>query len=54
MEQVNTICLFADKDYQIISSSLVKEVLSLDKDIGGYVEPLVKARMLTKINSKGE
>lgn len=52
--KINTICLFADKDYQIISSSLVKEVLSLDKDIGGYVEPLVKARMLTKINSKGE
>ena len=28
--KVNTICLFADKEYQFISSSVVKEVLSLD------------------------
>ena len=47
----NTICLFADKEYQFVSSSTVKEVLSLDKDISRYVDPLVQERMLTKRRS---
>ena len=47
--QINTICLFADKEYQFVSSSMVKEVYSLDKDISRYVDPLVKERMLTRI-----
>lgn len=46
--QVNTICLLADKDYQFISSSVVKEVFKLDKDISKYVDPYVKKKMLTK------
>lgn len=46
--QVNTICLFADKEYQFISSSIVKEVLNLDKDITRYVHPLVKKKLLAK------
>lgn len=46
--KVNTICLFADKDYQFISSSMVKEVFNLDKDISRYVDPLVKEKMLVK------
>lgn len=46
--KVNTICLFADKDYQFISSSVVKEVFNLDKDISKYVDPLVKEKMLIK------
>ena len=46
--RVNTICLFADKDYQFISSSIVKEVLSLDKDISRYVDPIVERRLLLK------
>ena len=46
--QINTICLFADKEYQFVSSSTVKEVLSLDKDISRYVDPLVQERMLIK------
>ncbi len=46
--EVNTICLFADKDYQFISSSVVKEVFNLDKDISKYVDPLVKEKMLIK------
>lgn len=46
--EVNTICLFADKDYQFISSSVVKEVFNLDKDISNYVDPLVKEKMLIK------
>ena len=46
--KVNTICLFADIDYQFISSSMVKEVFNLDKDISKYVDPLVKEKMLIK------
>lgn len=46
--KVKTICLFADKEYQFVSSSMVKEVFSLDKDISRYVDPLVQGRMLKK------
>ena len=46
--KVNTICLFADKEYQFVSSSMVKEVLNLDKDISKYVDPIVRERMFVK------
>lgn len=46
--EVNTVCLFADKDYQFVSSSIVKEVFNLDKDITAYVDPLVKEKMYQK------
>lgn len=46
--KINTICLFADKDYQFVSSSMVKEVFSLDKDISKYVDPIVMEKMLVK------
>lgn len=46
--QVNTICLFADQEYQFVSSSMVKEVFSLDKDISRYVDPLVGEKMMAK------
>lgn len=46
--KVNTICLFADKEYQFVSSTMVKEVLNLDKDISRYVDPIVRERMLVK------
>ena len=49
--KVNTICLFADKEYQFVSSSRVKEVLNLDKDISRYVDPIVRERMLVKKRS---
>lgn len=45
---VNTICLFADTKYQSVSSSMVKEIFNLDKDISKYVEPIVKEKMLIK------
>ena len=51
--RVNTICLFADKEYQFISSSMVKEVLNLGKDISKYVEPVVEEKMLIKRKEKG-
>lgn len=46
--RVNTVCLFADKEYQFVSSSMVKEVFNLDKDISRYVDPVVKEKMLEK------
>ena len=46
--KINTVCLFADKEYQFISSSVVKEVYNLNKDISKYVDPLVKEKMLIK------
>ena len=50
--EVNTVCLFADKDYQFVSSSIVKEVFNLDKDITAYVDPLVKEKMYQKGRKK--
>lgn len=46
--EINTICLFADIEYQFISSSMVKEVLGLAKDISKYVDPVIKEKMLVK------
>lgn len=46
--QVNTICLFADKEYQFISSSIVKEVFSLGKDISSYVEESIERKLIMK------
>ena len=43
--KINTICLFADKEYQFISSSMVKEIFRLDKDISKYVDEKVKIKM---------
>ncbi len=46
--EINTVCLFADNNYQNISSSMVKEVFSLDKTISKYVDPIVEEAMLKK------
>ena len=46
--KVNTVCLFADKEYQFVSSSMVKEVFNLDKDISRYVDSYVYKRMKDK------
>lgn len=45
---VNTILLFPDPKYQFISSSDVKAVFSLNRDISKYVHPLVQEKMLIK------
>ena len=52
--KVNTVCLFADRDYQFISSSVVKEVMYLGKDISSYVDPLVEKEMKLKFCVKHE
>ena len=46
--EVNTICLFADTEYQFVSSSMVKEVFDLDKDISKYVDQKVYKKMIEK------
>ena len=46
--KINTVCLFADKEYQFISSSIVKEVLSLDKDVSKYVDDFVSKKLILK------
>ena len=46
--QINTVCLFADSDYQFVSSSVVREVWKLDKDVSKYVEPYVEECLTLK------
>ncbi len=46
--QINTICLFADKEYQFVSSSMVKEIFGLNKDIIKYVDPYIQKQMELK------
>ena len=47
-KKVNTICFFADSDHQFISSSIVKEIFRLNKDISKYVDPFVKEKIISK------
>ena len=47
-KKVNTISLFAENDFENISSSMVKEILSLDKDISLYVPPIVENALKEK------
>lgn len=46
--QVNTICLFADKEFQFISSSMVKEIFTLGKDISSYVDEKIERKLIMK------
>lgn len=46
--QINTVCLFADNNYQNISSSMVKEIFSLGKPVSKYVNPIVEEAMYKK------
>lgn len=45
--KINTVCLFPESNYQYISSSVVREVFSLNEDITSYVHPTV-AKAMTK------
>lgn len=46
--EINTVCLFPDNGYQYISSSVVREVFGLNKDIDRYVVGEVKEAMIEK------
>ena len=50
-KKINTICLFADRDFQFVSSSMVKEVFALGKDISEYVDESVEKQMHVKRKS---
>lgn len=50
--RINTICLFADNNYQNISSSMVKEVFSLGKPVSKYVNPIVEEAMIKKLTPR--
>lgn len=47
--KINTISLFAESNLANVSSSIVKEILGLDKDISNYVPPLVEKAMKEKL-----
>ena len=49
--EVNTVCLFADSEYQFVSSSVVREVWKLDKDVSKYVDPIVEEQLVFKKNN---
>lgn len=46
--KINTICLFAENNYQNISSSMVKEIFNLDKDVSSYIDKVVLESMQAK------
>ena len=47
-DKVNIVCLFADKDCRFVSSSMVKGVFNLGKDVTRYGDPIVYEKMLIK------
>lgn len=46
--KVNTICLFSPPSLSNVSSSVVREVFALGKDISKYVDPIIQEKMLVK------
>lgn len=46
--EINTICLFSDANYQFISSSIVKEIDKLGKNLSAYVHPIVEEKMILR------
>lgn len=47
-KEVTTISLFPDSEVQHISSSVVRELYSLDKDLDDYVHPYVKEKLIKR------
>lgn len=52
--KINTVCLFADAELTSVSSSAVREIFSLGKDVSKYVDDIVLKRMLEKRSVKNE
>lgn len=50
--KINTVCFFADSNYQFLSSSVVRELYYLDKDITNYVHPIVYEGMQKKLTRR--
>ena len=47
---IETLFLAPDAEYSYLSASLVREIASLGGDVSKFVSPLVKDRLLTKLN----
>ena len=47
-DEVTTVCLFSKPEYQNISSSTVKQIFKLNRDISKYVNPYVEKKMNDK------
>lgn len=47
-KKIRTTPLLADIEYQFLSSSIVKEVLRLDKDVSMYLHPNIEKKVLQK------
>lgn len=45
---ISTICLFPASEVQHLSSSSIKDLHNLGKDVGKYVHPVVKRKLLEK------
>lgn len=52
--QISTICFFAEPQYQNISSSMVKQILNLEKPIDKYVALGIKKKILAKGGKRNE
>lgn len=50
--KINTVCFFADSAYQFLSSSVVRELYYLNKDITNYVHPIVYEGMQKKLTRR--
>lgn len=46
--KIRTIPLFADKEYQFLSSTVVKEVFNLGKDVSNYLHSSINEKVLAK------
>ena len=47
-KQIRTSLFLADEQYQFLSSSMVKQVLILNKDTSLYLDPYINEKVLTK------
>jgi len=49
---VETIFVAASQEYQFLSSSMVREIASLDGDVSDFVHPVVNAALLSLYNKR--
>ena len=47
--KVKTVCLFSSGNSGFVSSSIVRELVRLDKDVSDYVDNIVKEEILRKV-----
>jgi pantetheine-phosphate adenylyltransferase len=47
---IETLFLAPDAKYSFLSASLVREIASLGGDVSGYVDPVVRERLLQKLS----